>query len=169
MDIYVRDIDQSISLESLYIAGLPDRRRQTLQWRFAEFVAKRYRERVKRAVLRQEYSGVWVPLSEKYKDSKIRTGLNPGMWIATSELINSIVAYRRSNDYVVGVDRRKVHKGSKTRLWIIAKALEFGTGRIPPRPLLLPVKREIYRDMESIRREFLGQKEIREYIERWVN
>lgn len=157
MDLLIRDINQYVTLETYYVMSLPERRRNALQRKFADYVAREYRDRLRRAVIRQELAGSWKPLNEAYRDSKVQNGLNPGMWIATSRLIESVVVIRTPMAMVVGIDRRKVNKESKTHLWLIAKALEYGTDKIPPRPLFRPIKRKLERDLPRLFVKFLEE------------
>lgn len=157
MDILVRDINEYISPMLPVRLKLSSRKARALQRKFASFIAEEYREQLKQAVYRQLYAYTWKPLNEAYKEHKIRTGLNPGMWIATSELIESIVVVPYGTTYEVGVDKRRVHKESGTRLTLIVKALEFGTDVIPPRPLFTPVYQKIVRTMPELFSRFLRE------------
>lgn len=118
-------------------------------------MAERYRQEVKDAVIRQSLADSWKPLNKAYKEHKVQTGLNPGMWIATSKLVNSIVVIETSNRIEVGVDKRKKHTETGVYLTTIVKALEYGAGRIPPRPLFIPVFRKLVRSMPALFKEFL--------------
>lgn len=128
-------------------------RAKSLQRKFAKFLAERYKEELREAVLRQSLASTWKPLSKSYQEHKIRTGLNPGMWIATSKLIESVVVIETPMRIEVGVDRRKTHNG--TRLHLIAQALEYGAGSIPPRPLFMPVYRKLVKSMPDLVEEFM--------------
>lgn len=137
MDLYIRDTEELIPLSSIGSSR-----------KLAELLANEYRERLKKAVIRQERIHKWAPLNEAYKRHKVQTGLNPGVWIATSTLIESIVVIRANRQIQVGVDRRKKNNG--VPLTTIVKALEFGTGVIPPRPLFVPIRKELERDIPSL-------------------
>lgn len=137
--------------------SLPERRRNALQRRFAGYVAEEYKSRLRKAVLQQELAQTWKPLNKSYKEAKVRDGLNPGMWIATSRLIESVVVMRTVPAMVVGIDKRKVHKETGTHLYLIAKALEYGTESIPARPLFRPVKRGLERDLPFLFKDFLRE------------
>lgn len=157
MDILVRDINQYISPILPVKLNISSARERALQRKFASFVALRYRQMVQEAVYQQLYAYTWKPLNKAYKEHKIRTGLNPDIWIATSTLIDSIVVVRKSTTLEVGVDKRKVNPESHTKLSLIVKALEFGAGSIPPRPLFTPVYKSIVRSMPQLFAEFLRE------------
>lgn len=152
MDIWIRELDQRMRLPPSNTAiG------RRYQLRYAYFIANEYRERLKQAVIRQSLADGWVSLNPAYKEHKIRTGLNPGMWVATERLIESIVVVRYGMEIQVGIDRRKVEKVSRTPLHLIAKALEYGTDTIPARPLFRPVLLSMYRDIDNITARFLQE------------
>lgn len=157
MDIWVRDINRYLSVPDPN--GPHSSWSKATQRKFARFVATRYRSLVREVVLTQSMASSWKPLNEAYKEHKVRTGLNPGMWIATSKLIDSIVVYERTNYILVGVDRRKRHDG--VPLYIIVQALEFGTGSIPPRPLFTPVYRKLVSSMPELFDEYLRKEGLR--------
>lgn len=154
MTLLIRDIDEYLELYA------PNRVRtgarvKALQRKFAKFVAERYRQEVRDAVIRQSLADSWKPLSRAYREHKIQTGLNPGMWIATSKLINSIVVIETPGRIEVGVDKRKKHTESGVYLTTIVKAMEYGAGDIPPRPLFTPIFRNLVRSMPALFKEFL--------------
>ena len=91
MDIWVRDINRYMHPALYAVLDLSDRQKEILQRKFARYLAKTYRSEIKKAIYEQTLADKWVPLNKAYKDHKIQTGLNPGTWIATSKLVESIV------------------------------------------------------------------------------
>lgn len=149
MDIYVRELNR-------YIPVPKELQGSRYQARFARFIAQEYRRRLKKAVITQELAAGWKPLNAAYKQHKIETGLNPGMWIATSRLINSIVVVKTGMRFEVGIDKRKKTTPGGEYLYDVALALEYGSGKIPPRPLFRPVYLSMIKDMNMLAMRFVG-------------
>lgn len=137
MNLVIRDIGE--------ILEVPDTRKAR---KLGTLLAEEYKERLRQAVAKQQRASQWAPLNKAYKRHKVRTGLNPGIWIATSKLIESLVVVTGPGRVEIGVDRRKKHNG--TPLTTIVKALEYGTRTIPPRPLFRPIRQEMERDIPSL-------------------
>jgi hypothetical protein len=92
---------------------------------------------VKDVIERQRYH--WKPLSEMYRDMKIAKGLDERILIATGLYKRSIKWWKTTGGEV----RFGVPRGIRTQegvpLWLISKWLEFGTRKMPARPLWRPV------------------------------
>lgn len=137
MNLVIRDTDE--------VLQTPDKEKAR---KLGKLIAEEYKERLRQAVINQSRASQWAPLNKAYREHKIRTGLNPGMWIATSKLIESIVVIDKSGRIEIGVDRRKKHNG--TPLTTIVRALEYGTKTIPPRPLFRPIRKELVREVPQL-------------------
>ena len=105
------------------------------------------RELVKRLKKRiEEQDSKWKPLNKEYLEYKKRHGLDLRKWVATGELESSITVKHSHGSYYVTFLRKKNKEGRFFET--IARANEYGTSRIPPRPLFRPV-------LEAFRKEML--------------
>ena len=100
-------------------------------------IARRIVELSKQKIEQQEYH--WIPLSEHYLDQKIREGHDPRIYIRTREFLGSIGWGVTHGRIWAGIPAQKIHEDSGLPLWLLARFLEFGTSRIPPRPIWRPV------------------------------
>jgi len=92
----------------------------------------------------------WKPLSEGYKLFKLQNDLNPGIWIATGELLKELkVQVDSSGRYYVGADPGKVHKGTGVNINRLIQYLEYGTRHMPARAVFEPSKMEMHADIKS--------------------
>lgn len=115
--------------------------------RFAHYMADRMAEEVVNAINDQRYRDRWVPLSVPYLDYKRRKGLSLRIWEATGTLKNSIRAYRSGSTWVVGVSQRLYYPGTDIKIYRIARYMEYGTDKMPARPLFYRVARRMSRDI----------------------
>lgn len=123
--------------------------------KFQRWLAKEYVKKVQSSVIIGKYSSKLAPLSPDYYVYKVRNHLNPNQWIATGDLINNLQT-KGKNGTVIGFDNRKVHKGSHMRYLKLARTLEYGTIRIPARPLF----RLVY---------LIMRKDIKRYYDRYCD
>ena len=113
---------------------------------FQKYLAKEFIRLFKLSIDKQRYRAKWVELTPGYLEYKRRHGLSTNIWEATGQLKSSIRLFKIGRyNYSIGFDKRRVHVGSKAKLHNIARWLEYGTMRMPPRPLF----RLIYRYMSS--------------------
>lgn len=134
----------------------PDTRK--LLTAFSYYVAEIYVQELVDAVNSQRYKGKWEPLTEDYLEYKRRNHLSTNIWEATSLLKESITVYRSNNSYVVGVDRNLKYPHSNVKVYKVIRWMEFGTSRMPARPLFAPVKRKLERNMRKIWETFLEER-----------
>jgi len=94
-----------------------------------------YVNELREVILKQKYA--WTPLSKNYLKWKQKHGYDTRIYIQKGEFLKSIGIFRDGNTLYIGVDENKVHHSGLTygQLWRI---LEFGTNKIPPRPLFRP-------------------------------
>lgn len=102
---------------------------------FQEYIAEEYLRLVVHSIDVQRYRAKWRDLTIPYMNYKIKNNLSINIWEATGELKRSIKLFRRCGRFIIGFDKRRVHKGSKAKLYKIAEWMEYGTIRMPPRPL----------------------------------
>lgn len=112
---------------------------------------------VKEAIINQTYN--WKPLSEKYAAYKERELLDPRIYIATGEFLDSIKWGVTHNKVWVGLPD-KIHQGSGLPLRVLGRIHEFGAKRtvidkdggirrvkfIPPRPVWRPALSSVLKD-----------------------
>lgn len=126
--------------------------------RFHRYIADEYVMAVKLAIDTQRFRSKWADLTPSYLEYKRRNRLSTKIWEATGELKNNIRSRKSSGMNVIEISfpKNMKHTGSKSTLLEIAKWVEFGTIKMPPRPLF----RQIYIYMS---------KNIRLYIVRFLN
>jgi hypothetical protein len=95
--------------------------------------AKQIAVTAREVILSQRYR--WKALSPRYVNYKKKYGLDPRFHIATGEYVNAISWGVSHGKVWAGIPTRKVHSGSGKPLWLLARWLEFGTRRMPPRPV----------------------------------
>lgn len=99
----------------------------------------------------------WPPLSPAYAERKARKGLDPRIWVATSELRSYFAVWktgREPGSYAVGIPRHLTHKESGLPAWQLAAILEFGVPdhHLPARPLMRPSLKDLRRWVKNHRR-----------------
>lgn len=122
---------------------------------FSKKIADLYVEELVRAINTQRYKSRWEPLTPEYLEYKRSHGLSTNIWEATSLLKDSITVYRSGNSFVVGVNRTLRYPGSKVLVYKVVRWMEYGTSRMPARPLFMPVKRRLEKNMRKYWEEFL--------------
>lgn len=125
---------------------------------FSKYVAELYVRELVDAINSQRYKGRWEPLTSDYLEYKRKNGLSTNIWEATSLLKESITVYRSDRSYVVGIDRSLKYPGTNVRVYKVIRWMEFGTSRMPARPLFSPVKRKLERNMRKIWESFLEER-----------
>jgi len=116
---------------------------------FILYISELYREYLYQIVINQEFKKIWIPLSPDYLKRKIKEGYPENMWFRTGELLDAIeIKYQKGQSRIkIGIDERRTTKVGKTtvKLILIAKWLEYGTKKLPARPLFRPAKDYISR------------------------
>lgn len=100
---------------------------------FEEELAKDFIKQVKFAINTQKFN--FAPLSPKYLAYKRKRGLSLNIWEATSQLKNSLGYFIEDDIITIGWDKSLMHKNSNIKVYQVAILLEYGTLKIPPRPL----------------------------------
>jgi hypothetical protein len=109
--------------------------------RFAHYMADKMKELLVDAIDKRRYDYRWDDLSVSYLRYKKKHNLSLKKWEATGLLKDSIDAYRSNNKWVVGINPYLSYKDSGVKVLKVARWLEYGTDRIPPRPLFRPIAR----------------------------
>ena len=132
--IYIQTIDRYWN-PGIHLATKVDR---TEFYEFQLWCSNLFVTFIKACIDRQRYIDKWKALTPGYLAYKKKHGLSPNIWEATGQLKNSLKVLNKYNKHniVIGFDMRAKHKRAKNlKLHELAKMLEYGTTRIPPRPL----------------------------------
>lgn len=132
----------------------------TLLTAFSRKIADLYVKELVDAINSQRYKSRWEPLTPEYLEYKRASGLSTNIWEATSLLKESITYYKSGSSYVVGVNRNLKYPGTNVNVYKVIRFLEFGTSRMPARPLFMPVKRKLERNMSLYWIEFLQERGV---------
>lgn len=119
--------------------------------KLAEAVAKRFAANLRRIIRNQSYA--WVPHSPAYAAYKRRNKLDPRIFIASSAYINSIQAVRgEDGSWSVSVPDTPITgvRGKKYTMRDLARWLEFGTLRMPARPMWRPALAAFKAEMHQV-------------------
>ena len=113
-----------------------------------------------KAIDDQRYKGRWKPLTEEYLEYKKKAGLKLKIWEASSTLKLSVGYDIGSNLVTVGV-----REGSRYRngpeILDVAKWMEFGTRKMPARPLFRPIIRYVRSNIQFFYKRYENDKEFR--------
>lgn len=127
---------------------------------FAKYMANIVKEEIVKAINSQRYASKWAPLSIPYVKGKKKKNLSPKVWEATSLLKDSIKAYRYRNSWVVGIPKDRRYPGTRVRVYQVAKFMEYGTTRMPPRPLFRPIYRYLQKNIRRYWEKFLREEGV---------
>lgn len=116
--------------------------------KFEKFMGNEFIKLCIKAIDEQRYK--WQPLDLEYEYVKYRKGLSLNIWEATGELKNHLKFKERTGR--IGFTKGK-HSKAKMTYVKLARILEYGTLRIPPRPLF----RNVYRYMNNNMAFFLNK------------
>lgn len=133
-----------------------------VQEEFAKYIAQVLRNEYKKAIDKQRYRYRWKPLSFRYMYYKETYNLSLKIWEATGLLKNSIVYRKRNGYYMVGIDPYKKYKNG-VRVLDVAKCMEYGTSRMPARPLFRPLFEYIRKNIRRYWDKFLKENHYDEF------
>lgn len=85
---------------------------------------------------------------------KRRHGLSLNVWEATSLLISALNSWKRAGIWYVGFNKKRFYPGTRAQVLNVARYVEYGTLRMPPRPLFRSIQKSFERDMVKYMREF---------------
>lgn len=126
---------------------------------FASYLAEIIRKEFSDAIDDQRFKRYWPPLNLAYLKYKRIHHLSMKTWKATGLLQKSIVAKRRAFSYYVGIDPNKRYNNG-AKVIDIARCLEYGTSRMPARPLFRPIFEDIRKHVKDYWNDFLELNEI---------
>lgn len=128
---------------------------------FVRYMAKVYRDEVKRAIKEQRYKGNWKPLSRRYLKYKRTHGLSTNIWEATGTLVESISYWKQGERYVVGVRPRKTYPGTDVTILSVIRRMEYGDNKVPARPLFRPIAKYLQKNIRRYWEKFLESKGLK--------
>jgi len=157
--IYFPAIDEGSGKQgegTRWFPGHDLRLRRSLYKSWLLYVAERYKCVLRRHIKQQFFQEKFAPLSPQWMVYKKSKGWHTGYWIATGELEASITVewnmFRQA--WVVGPDRRAKHSKTGTNMTLIIRSLEYGTDKIPARPLFAPTLLEVRGNLRRYYRQW---------------
>lgn len=123
---------------------------------FSRFVAKEIARLVVQAIDDQRYKSKWKPLSEKYLEWKKRNGRSPKIWESTGMLKLSIDYDNVTDEIFVGIDPYLRYPSGEQVLQV-AQWLEYGTYKIPERPIFRPILQYVRGNIKFFYNKFLRE------------
>lgn len=126
---------------------------------FAKYLADLMRDEFVAAIEDQRFANKWPPLSFNYLRYKRIHRLSLKTWEATGVLKDSIVSKKRLGYYYVGIDPNRRYRNG-ARVLDIASYLEYGTSRMPARPLFRPIFEDIRKNLDNYWMDFLELEDI---------
>lgn len=136
---------------------------QEVMWvnvEFPRWLLELYRYQIRRAIKLQQFPYKYPALSEGWDKYKRKHKLAKGFWEATHALTESLSAWQDNPNigyWHIGVPDHIKHPLSGTPIAIIIQALENGVpeNNLPPRPLFVPIARQVSRNMGRHLEQFL--------------
>lgn len=141
-----------------------------LRSKFAKYLASEITILVVKAINDQRYRVKWVPLNPRYYNWKREHKLSLNTWEATGYLKSKVSFDLEGPILDVGIDEYARYKDG-TSVLRVAQWLEFGTKRMPERPLFRPIIRYVRSNVRYFYSKFMneggGTNEIP--YDRWSN
>lgn len=131
---------------------------------FTAYIAELYRDKLKEFIDTQKFKDMWIPLSNSYLAYKKKKGYSLKIWEATGHLKNSIIYWRRRSTFMVGVHGNKIYPGTDLKVRDVVLFMEYGTTKMPARPLFRPTVSYIRQHMPEITREFIRSHGYQKYL-----
>jgi hypothetical protein len=125
---------------------------------FARYLAGRLSDDLKRSIRSQRYSRKWPPLSLSYTMYKDRKNLSDNTWEATGTLRKSITYWKQGGYWFVGIHPNKRYKGTPISVSQVARYLEYGTSKMPPRPLFRPLTSYYRKNIRRFWNDFMEER-----------
>jgi len=115
---------------------------------FADDIVKEAKEIIKK----QKYK--WAPLNEKYLEHKKKKGLDERILMATGDYVDKgIGKWEKDGRLFVG-PVPGIHKPSGLPYQLIARYFEYGTWKMPARPLWRPLISSLLRKQKKYRKKY---------------
>jgi len=156
LHLYFPSVEDSSGRGAQWFLGYNEKIRKRLYGDFLQYVAERYKAVLSKHIKTQLFAEKFSPLSPEWVAYKKRMGWDLGFWIATGELEKAIQVEWEANRerWVVGVSKSAKHSRSGVKLEFIVRCLEYGTDRIPARPLFTPTLREVQGNLPRYYRQW---------------
>lgn len=154
--VYVNVLDRSFTPGKLACRG----KFEEYQPEFADHIASLIQKDIVDAIENQTLESKWKPLSPNYLDKKKKSGLSTKIWKATGNMQDSIYKINRKNKVLVGVTGSRKYPGTNRTLLQVARELEYGTSKIPARPLFRPIVDKYTKNIGWYWRKFLKSKNL---------
>ena len=129
--------------------------------RFHGFLARRFVIDTVFAVKRRFYVLRWAPLSLSYLRYKQTHGLSTNIWEATSTLVSSLNYWKRGGIWYVGFNKRRFYPDTRMPIIRVARYVEYGTVKMPARPLFRSVQTYYDRNMIKYMKAFQDGSELK--------
>lgn len=116
---------------------------------FVKSLAADSAKQIKRNIIRQTYNH--KPLNLNYKHWKKKKGYDTRILIRTRFFLDNIGSFKEheKNAIVYRVGVKDLQYPNKKKLQTIARYLEYGTSKMPARPVFRPMSREISAHIHS--------------------
>lgn len=128
------------------------------QFAFILYISLLYKEYLQEMVRNRGWEKFWIPLTPKYLERKKQLGRYENIWMNTGTLINSLeIIPDYQNDFViVGIDPRAKYSylGESISILQVAKFMEYGTEKLPPRPLFRRGRDYISKNISRFKKDF---------------
>lgn len=102
---------------------------------FLEFMAETARDEIVKIIDTQRYKYRWPPLSFGYYQYKKKNNLSLNIWEASSFLKDNLDVIHKVDYLILGFEWYAVYPKTLVPAINIAKKMEFGCNKTPPRPL----------------------------------
>ena len=152
--IYVNVLDKTFTPGKLTCKG----NFEEYQPEFADYIAGLIQKDLVKAIETQSLSSKWKPLSPSYLAHKKKKGLSTKIWKATGNMEDSIYKINRKDKVLVGVTGARRYPGTNRTLLEVARDLEYGTSKVPSRPLFRPIVEKYTKNVSRYWRKFLKSK-----------
>lgn len=106
---------------------------------FQFYMAETLRDEFVRAIDKQRFNKKWPPLSVSYYTWKERKNLSLHIWEATGTMKNTLKVFKKGSYIAVGFRQTDVYPKTSAKINTIAKYVEYGTPKMPARPLFRPL------------------------------
>jgi len=124
---------------------------------FAEHIADVYSGELVRAIETQRFHYNWDDLSVTYFEYKKKKSFSTRIWERTGLLKKSITYWREEDKWVVGIDKYLRYPDTNVPVYKVCRYMEYGTSKMPPRPLFRPLQRYISRHIRRFWRRYASE------------
>lgn len=125
---------------------------------FVIYITLLYREFIVTVVKKRKWEKFWIPLNPKYLKWKKSHGRFENMWMNTGTLIDSIsISWDEKLQKIkVGIDGRLTYKvkGRRIPILLVCKWMEYGTCKMPARPLWRKARQYISKNIRRYYQDF---------------